>query len=415
MPSFRQLSQAALRAGRLAYLGLLSAAAHAGEAVPCACFANGPKGLEQHFTAWRVNYVGEVLGNLSGGLKRGATYDGYLQIGLGVNFAKVAGWDDTVFYASFLYPHGEGLTQNYVGDLNVVSNIDAYDSPRLFDGWMEKEFLDRRLSVRLGVMAIDSEFFASSGASLFLNSGFGAFPVIGQDLVAPIYPVTAPGLRVRWQADPALTLSAAVFSGDAGAPTVNRHNTEWRLGKRNGVTAFVEAAYQLHANGKGLPGTYKMGGFYDSKCVDDLSGGGRHHGNYGGYAIADQMVWREGADGDAAKQGLGVFARFALAPQDRSFVSFDAEAGLTYTGLLPSRDNDVAGLGVVYARVSGEARDAAGQAYPTHQETVVEFSYQATLGDHLTLQPDFQYVFHPGAVRNGRDAVVAGLRCSVGF
>ena len=36
-----------------------------------------------------------------------------------------------------LYPHGESLTDKYVHDLNRVSNIDAYDSVRLYDLWFE--------------------------------------------------------------------------------------------------------------------------------------------------------------------------------------------------------------------------------------------------------------------------------------
>ena len=77
-----------------------------------------------------------------------------------------------------------------------MSNIDAYDSARLFKCWVQKNFAENRFSLRVGIMAVDKEFFASEGAGMFLNSAFGAFPVIGQDIVAPIYPVSAPGLRV---------------------------------------------------------------------------------------------------------------------------------------------------------------------------------------------------------------------------
>ena len=388
--------------------------AWAEEAKPREFFADQPKGLGEHFTGWKLNYVGEVFGNLSGGPQQGAIYEGYVKLGLGINLEKLAGWKDTVFYANFLYPHGGSLTQNYVGDLNVVSNIDAYDSARLFKCWVQKNFAGNRFLLRAGIMAVDKEFFVSEGAGLFLNSGFGAFPVIGQDLVAPVYPVSAPGVRLLWKASKVLSFRAAVFSGDVGAQTVNQHNTRWNLRASNGVSAFLEAVGKVNATGDGLPGTYKLGGFYDSKSFDDLRGGAPHHGNYGVYAIADQRVWREGP-GDAAAQGLGIFARFALAPQDRSFVAFDCEGGATYTGLLPGRDGDVLGLGVLYAKVSKDARDDTGTPWPTHHETVIEVSYQASINDWLSVQPDFQYIFNPGAVHGGRAAAVAGLRFSLSF
>ncbi len=399
----------------VAVLAALPAGAVAAEAQPREFFADQPKGLGEHVAAWKFNYVGEVFGNVSGGLKQGAIYEGYAKLGLGINLEKLAGWEDTVFYANFLYPHGEGLSQNYVGDLNVVSNIDTYDSARLFKCWVQKNFAGKRFSLRVGIQAVDKEFFASEGAGIFLNSGFGAFPVISQDVVVPVYPVSAPGMRLIWKPTKALLLRAAVFSGAVGTPTLNQHNTRWNLRASEGVAAFAEAVCKVNAKGEGLPGTYKLGGFYNSKSFDDLAGGEKLHGNYGGYAIADQRVWREGAGEDAAKQGLGVFARFALAPEDRNLVAFDTEAGVTYTGLLPGRDGDVLGVGVVYAKVSSAARDDLGAPFPTHHETVLEISYQASINEWLTVQPDFQYVFNPGAVSGGRDAVVAGLRFSITF
>lgn len=408
-----RLSSASIHPIRIALSASLAAATQAEVPKSREFFPDQPKGLCEHCTAWKVNYVGEVFGNLSGGQQQGAVYDGYLKIGLGINLEKI-GWKDTFFYANLLYPHGASLTQNYVGDLNTVSNIDAYDSARLFKCWVQKNFAENRFSLRVGLMAVDKEFFASEGAGLFLNSGFGAFPVIGQDLVAPIYPVSAPGVRLVWKANKALSFRAAVFSGDVGSQTTNQHNTRWNLHASNGVAAFLEAVGKVNATGDGLPGTYKLGGFYDSKSFGDLRGGAPHHGNYGVYVIADQRVWREGS-GDAAAQGLGVFARFALAPQDRSFVAFDGEGGATYTGLLPGRDSDVLGLGVLYAKVSKDALDDAGTPWPSHHETVIELSYQASINDWLTVQPDFQYIFNPGAVHGTRDAVVAGLRFSLSF
>ena len=92
------------------FLATLAASAFAEDAKPHEFFADQPKGLGEHFTAWKLNYVGEVFGDLAGGMKQGAIYEGYVKLGLGINLEKLAGWKDTVFYANFLYPHGASPT-----------------------------------------------------------------------------------------------------------------------------------------------------------------------------------------------------------------------------------------------------------------------------------------------------------------
>ncbi len=67
------------------------------------------------------------------------------------------------------------------------------------------------------------------------------------------------------------------------------------------------------------------------------------------------------------------------------------------------------------ARVSDASRNERGRPFVKHHETVLELSYQASINDWLTVQPDFQYIFNPGAVQDGRDAMIAGLRFTLTF
>ncbi len=381
---------------------------------PRVLFPDQPKGLGEHFTAWKFNYVGEVFGNLSGGIKPGAIYEGYCKVGLALNLEKLVGWKNTVLYTNLLYPHGSSLSQVFVGDLNTVSNIDTYDSFRIFKLFLQTNFFDDRLTLRLGLQAVDKDFFGSEGGGLFLNSGFGAFPVIGQDLLAPIYPISAPGFRVTWSPTKAVLLRAAIFSGDVGTASSNRNGTRFDFSGRSGVGLFDEVAWKTRVVDH-LSGVYRLGGFYNSKTFADLRHTGTHRGNYGLYVIGDQQLWREGTSESAAAQGLAVFGRFVIAPPDRSLVVYDTEAGVTYTGLFPGRDSDVLAAGFLYSRISKDARTGAGTPLSSHHEAVIEVSYQASLTGALTVQPDFQYIMNPGAVRPARDAIVAGMRFSLAY
>jgi len=375
-------------------------------------------------------YDGDFLRDLAGGLRQGNAYNGYLKLGGTIAFGNWEDRDDAsnprrefALHASLIYPHGEGLSHDYVGDLNGVSGYYANTGLRLFSLWAQKDFFTSRVSLRMGIWALDkgSGFWQSEGAGHFLNGGFGTFPVVSYGLVAPVYPVSAPCIRLEWQpveAQP-LTLRTAVFSGDVGTPADNRHNTQWHLRAEDGVALFAEAEYKAKAAAGGAMGTYKVGGFYDSKGFADLSGGQAHHGNYGVYAIADQNIL---ALIHGAPQELAAFAKLALAPHDRNYLEFDTEAGISYTGLFAKAEGqeDVLALGIGHCVVSGSAD--AGSVFPAHYETVLELTYQAHIpvleqktGVTVQLQPDVQYIINPGAVNATRDAWVGGVRFTVKF
>ena len=47
-----------------------------------------------------------------------------------------------------LYAQGSGLTNAAVHDFNTLSNIDAYDSLRLYETWLQQEFAGGKFSIR---------------------------------------------------------------------------------------------------------------------------------------------------------------------------------------------------------------------------------------------------------------------------
>src|SRR6185437_15365039 len=124
--------------------------------------------------------------------------------------------------------------------------------------------------------------------------------------------------------------------------------------------------------------------------------------------VADQTLWRN-AD---KSRSLNGFLRAGAAPANRNLVSFYVDGGLGYTGLVPGRDLDTLTLGVSYAKISD---DMTGH----DQETVLELNYLAQVTPWLTVQPDIQYIVHPGGLvpnpsdPNGGttgDALVLGAR-----
>ncbi|MHC1765433.1 MAG: carbohydrate porin [Verrucomicrobiia bacterium] len=387
-------------------------------------------------------YAGAVPVNLSGGLKRGAVSEGLLLMTLDLESEKLVGYEGGHLHAGSMWIHnGPAFSRNYIGDLNVVSLLDFPDSFRLWELWYEQKVFDSTLSFKAGQMAIDRDFilpelYGTLGTISFLNQTFfyptlafnvydiAGFPPRHHALAST--PYGAPGALIRWDPVPQFYAQAAVYDGN---PDQSYSGTRVNLNDKEGALAYFELGYRLHPGEApaGLPGVYKIGGYYHTDSFIDISEGAtdlinqaigfpaapleEHPGNYGVYALAEQTLFRESIRHDPARQGLVGFLRAAAAPQDRNLTELELAGGLVYTGPFPTRDYDTVGIAASYLRMSDDIRDAVknanslygiGLAVPD-SETVLEFSYKAQLTAWWTLQPSLQWVIHPGGRGNGQD------------
>ncbi len=113
------------------------------------------------------------------------------------------------------------------------------------------------------------------------------------------------------------------------------------------------------------------------------------------------MLWRLPGGSD---RGLSFFLRGTASPSDRNLISLYADGGFTFKGPIASRPDDTMGLGFAFGRVSPQAaaydRDVAtmtGVPTPIRDfEAAIELTYQWELGKDWFIQPDLQYILHPG-------------------
>ena len=150
-----------------------------------------------------------------------------------------------------------------------------------------------------------------------------------------------------------------------------------------------------------------------------------HDGNWGLYGIVDQTVWHNGSS------SLALFLRVAGAPADRNELSFYIDGGFGITGPFASRPDDVLAFGAAYSQISSDAaaldkatRRITGTNYPIRDgETSLELTYIAQVAPWWTLQPDLQYIIHPGGNVPDpddpshviEDRFLIGLRTTVAF
>ena len=410
------------------------------------------KGITYSFT-----YIGEVLGNGSGGIKRGTIYEGRLAMQLDADLDKLLGWEGATFHTNAYQIHGRGLSRYYLANLLVTSGIEALPSTRLYELWLEQKLLDGKLFVRAGQLAADTEFVVSQTAGLFFNSTFGFPGITAANLPngGPAYPLATPGIRVKVAPTESLAILIGLFNGDpAGRPNpyygptdpqiLNPSGTSFRV--QDPPLLFAEAAYSYgqEKTPEALPGTLKLGywhhfGRFDDRRFDtaglslaDPSTTGiarRLRGNDGVYGIIDQSIYRVPGTDD---QGASVFLRVSGSPGDRNAVGFYADAGIAFKGLIPGRPNDTFGVSVAYLKISEVDRRLdldtigfTGAPIPRRDaEALIEATYQAEVVPGFTLQPDFQYVFRPGGNvvdtrdpygRPVKDAAIGGLRATIRY
>ena len=407
--------------------------------------------LSQYGMSFSLLETSEVLGNVSGGIHKGFDYDGLTQADLQLDTQRAFGWYGGTFNISALQIHGRNLSSDNLGTLQTASGIEANRATRLWEMWYDQKFLDEdRMDVKIGQQSIDQEFMVSNNALLFVNTMFGwpMLPSADMPSGGPAYPLSALGVRVRGRPTDSVTVLGGIYNGSpANRAGVNDSGTGFPMD--GGMLAIGEVQYAYPSLGAmvspdssgDLAGTYKLGFWYDSENFNDLendntgqpiavTGGNplQHHGNYGIYAVADQMLWHSDELDDRT---LNFFTRAMGAPlTDRNNIDFSLNVGLTLHEPIPLRDSDTLGIGLGWADVSNRAvgfdQDTAAAAPGTYtpirsSETFIEATYQYQVTPWWQVQPDFQYVFNPGAGaadangnRIGNEAIV-GIRTNISF
>lgn len=391
------------------------------------------KQLEKKGIKLGISTVNEIWGNTMGGLQSGCVSTSLLQGATAIDLEKLIGWKGAHFYSRWLYLYGQDPSTSLVGDIFTVSNIAGYSTFRNIDLWVEQELFDKKISLRVGQLEADSDFAISDYGAIFINATFGwpAFLYTSIPNNGPNYPVGAPGVYLKLKPIEPLVLKFAAYQGNVLAQNVNNHGFTWSLNPDNGFLYMSEASYFYEACD--LPGQVKTGAWFFAGSLPGVNQPNTTlWGNTGYYGIIDQMVYRSSCCHEKchhlSDEGLGLFGRIAYEPSDRNFMDLYCDTGLDYKGLIPTRHNDILGLGIAYGQVSNGMRspqtdlssaptfmppDAA--ATVLNYEMAFEASYIAQITPWMALQPDLQYIIHPGATPQLGNALVIGLRATMNF
>ncbi|AKR48034.1 MULTISPECIES: carbohydrate porin [Acetobacter] len=405
--------------------------------------------MAKHGISFDIQEVDELWGNATGGTASGAdgasgsgtgpAYDGVTMPTLTVDLEKLIGLKGGTFNVSALQLRGRSISQDHLANFNPVSGFEADRSTRLFELWYQQSFLDGKLDVKIGQQDLDTEFLISDYGALYLNSNFGwpMAPSVNLYAGGPSWPLSSPAIRIRYRPSDKFTFMFAAADdnppgnrnnsfgiqngGNSADPTnQNTHDEDGaNFNMGTGALLITELQYALNpqpddmshvTKDPGLPGIYKLGGYYDTaKFPDyrynnqgkalgsaaDTTGIPRwDRGNWMVYGIIDQMIWRPSLQ---SPQSVGIFARATGNGGDRNMISFAIDAGINLKAPFKGRDNDTVGLGWGIGRASsGQRRYDRNSGAPVQgNENHLELTYQAQVTPWWVMQPDFQYVWHP--------------------
>ncbi len=367
-----------LAGGALALLGFLTA-------LPAARAKDAP--VQVHGIA-----VQDLMTVVHGGVRRGIGAPSLVHVNLTVHGSQWGTSDNTFVFVDLLGTGGSSISAR-AGDLQILDNVGAPNTLRLYSAWVQHDWRSTRLSLRVGVQDYNAIFDTLDTAGLFLNSSFGIEPTISQSGVS-IYPEPTLGAVAHWHGKNGRYMTAGLFGGVPGNPE-DPYGTHVAWQARDGAFYALEGGF---VSGGARPSKLALGAWADTSRHRNPLYPQRNHGLY---LIGETRLHGEG-DRHGALDG---FVQWGSAMARDNRITRYLGAGLRLRGVFLAGQRDSLGLAVARARVRGLPGGPPGGS-----ETAWELTWAASLGAHFRIQPDLQYIQRPGATGAVPDAWVTGVR-----
>ncbi|HEY1476821.1 MAG TPA: carbohydrate porin [Chthoniobacterales bacterium] len=404
--------------------------------------------FHNHGVDFNLAYFSEMATNFSGGKDNFSGYPkGFGQswaytdqalFGIDLDFGKMIGWEGGSFEAYFTKRTGDNLSaQVNPNTLQLIQEVFGRGQTwRITTLRFKQTFFDDLFEFKLGLMNMSQEFggfYAFPFENLTFTSGITG-NVAGFSMFT--WPVSQWGTDLQWNVNKCLSLRIGLFAFNNYWISNNYYLRVDNPGGTSGAVIPFEIDWNptLDICGKDLPGQWVLGAFGNTNHLETsgaaksvIAGapgapflGSTFTGDYGVYGSIWQQV--TAPDPKRPKTGLSAFAgSIWLGPQP-AFQDFQAFTGLYYWGPWSKRPYDSCGIATGYNRVSGSVRSTERQFTKSHpgsgfgvqsDEFVEEIFYSFDVFRGANVQPDLQYIIHPGGYKSATNIWVFGIQLSV--
>jgi porin len=401
--------------------------------------------LENQGIFLTLDALTEFAGNVSGGVKQGATFASQVGFGADIDWQRLAGIMGLSTHVIIVNRSGSSDSALFGDNFMPVQEI--YGSGgnvamHLVSAYAEEAMFEGSLDIAAGRMNVENDFASSPLYCNYMNNGLCGDPkaLPGGDIGHSAYPDAAWAARVRVRPTPDTYVQTGVYEVNQGLYSDENFRSGFKFddSQDSGVYVPVEVAYEPLLGSAKMPGHYKIGFGYDSSSTyKDFSSAlnaasnttsgvpvPTHAGNTQTWILVDQMLLRQGP-GD--QDGIVALGGFVHNDPNNSPYAEQYFAGALDHGFWRARPQDTAALLFTYNTVSGvlgkvQALESefgipfsnAATGVQTH-EMIFEVNYDIHAARGVNFQPDFQYVFRPNAQVNIHNATVFGFRAHVVF
>ncbi|SDR33793.1 carbohydrate porin [Pseudovibrio sp. Tun.PSC04-5.I4] len=314
--------------------------------------------FEKQGVEFNFNFTSDVFANPKGGREQSAAYAGRLDASVDLNLEKLLGFNGGIFSFGLAQGSGQNLSEEAIGNIFGVAQVFGGDILIVSELKLSQTLWGDSINFEIGRLAAAEAFGGSEALQYYVNNGTNGTPS-QFSINLPSYtsfPSNQWGVYARYEMGTSSYVSAGAYNASPNAQIDGNSGFNFRFNPDDGILYMGQTGFFVGQEGtnSGLPGSYQLGGFYDSSdyrpFVDPSS---TTAGNWGFYAIADQMVYREKED-----QGLTLWSVVIATPrQSINTFPWAWNSGLYYKGLLPNRDDDITAAAAVWGLFSEDLPD----------------------------------------------------------
>jgi porin len=370
---------------------------------------------------FQFGYTSEFAYNPAGGTEHTTRYADQYAAGVTLDLDRLLGLPAAQFQVTMTQRLGRNLSDDAdLGTLQQVQEVYGRGQTiRLTEFWFDQKYADGLIDWKIGRMTVGGDF--ASFACDFQNLTFcGSNPgnLVGNYIYN--WPISQWGTRIKVALGGFGYVQAGIFDVNTKYLGTQEQVLPVFFSGSTGALIPVELAWLPKFGADALPGSYKIGAWYDTSTTDDVVSDvdgdpfaltglplRQDRGRYGAYINFQQQV----------TSSLSFFLNAVVADDRTATTDRQIAGGLTYTGLFSSRPKDDIGFAVGTTHVNNRVADVqALQNRPVPgSEYAFElyYTYRPTSG--LLFRPNIQYVVNPGGISENKDVVVLGLKTAATF
>jgi porin len=364
-----------------------------------------------------LQYISDSLWNIKSVQKERLASWNRVRGTVDIDFGALVHQQGLYFHATALW-QGGGILGNYLGTLTSPSGMSSGNTFRLDSWWMEKRWLNERLTARVGQFA-GQDFYGTQhdGASfIFEPMGYALGNLFTN--YESYDPPSTPAMEVRVVPINHLYVKSMVEAEDRDPYAHNPTGfvPQFRgvpvsiseIGFTPGKKASSVRAFDNVESRKGYSGLYQFGASYNPGKFTTPTSTTPRSGNYLLYWMASQALWRVDP-----QSGKGLDATFAYdwSPAAVNRNNRELTAGLRFNEPIPLHIHNTVSLGFVQNNLSSQFLQPEAPSWKA--ERAVECNVLLDVAPMLLLQPVVQYYANVGG--GPQRAVVFGFRTKIEF